>query len=58
VRVMSIVTGVQSAQVLGPTYGELFKFQSAKQGASGTRKESRVKDFAREFESGEIDSIL
>jgi cell division protein FtsZ len=58
VRVMSIVTGVQSAQVLGPTYGELFKFQSAKQGASGARKESRVKDFAREFESGEIDSIL
>jgi len=58
VRVMSIVTGVQSAQVLGPTYGELFKFQSAKQGASGARKESRVRDFAREFESGEIDSIL
>ena len=58
VRVMSIVTGVQSAQVLGPTYGELFKFQSAKQSASGTRKEPRVRDFAREFESGEIDSIL
>jgi cell division protein FtsZ len=58
VRVMSIVTGVQSAQVLGPIYGELFKFQSVKQGASGARKEPRVRDLAREFESGEIDSIL
>jgi len=58
VRVMSIVTGVQSAQVLGPTYGELFKFQRAKQGASAAGKEPRVRDFAREFESGEIDSIL
>ena len=58
VRVMSIVTGVQSAQVLGPIYGELFKFQSAKQAASGARKEPRVRDFAREFESGKIDTIL
>ena len=57
VRVMSIVTGVQSAQVLGPMYGELFKFQSAKQGTSA-RKGPRVRDFASEFESGEIDNIL
>ncbi|HYC20913.1 MAG TPA: cell division protein FtsZ [Candidatus Bathyarchaeia archaeon] len=56
VRVMSIVTGVQSAQVLGPMYGELFKFQSAKQGVS-SRKGPRVRDFAREFESGEIDIL-
>jgi cell division protein FtsZ len=57
VRVMSIVTGVQSAQVLGPMYGELFKFESAKQ-ATSARKGPRVRDFAREFESGEIDNIL
>jgi hypothetical protein len=54
---MSIVTGVQSAQVLGPMYGELFKFQSAKHSASA-RKGPRVRDLAREFESGEIDNIL
>jgi cell division protein FtsZ len=58
VRVMSIVTGVQSAQVLGPIYGELFKFQGAKSGANAARKGSRVRDVAREVESGEIDSIL
>jgi cell division protein FtsZ len=58
VRVMSIVTGVQSAQVLGPIYGELFKFQSAKPAASAARKGPRVRDLARQVEPGEIDSIL
>jgi cell division protein FtsZ len=58
VRVMSIVTGVQSAQVLGPTHGELFKFQSAKHGAGSVKKGTSTRDYSRELEYSEIDSIL
>ena len=50
VRVMSIVTGVQSAQVLGPTNGELFKFQSAKHGAGSVKKGTSIRDYSRELE--------
>jgi cell division protein FtsZ len=58
VRVMSIVTGVQSAQVLGPTNGELFKFQSAKNVAGSVKKATSIRDYSRELEYGEIDSIF
>jgi hypothetical protein len=55
---MSIVTGVQSAQVLGPTNGELFKFQSAKQGAGSDKKGTSIREYNRELEYSEIDSIF
>jgi len=58
VRVMSIVTGVQSAQVLGPAHGELFKFQSAKHDADSFKKGTSTRDYSRELEYSEIDSIL
>ena len=58
VRVMSIVTGVQSAQVLGPTKSELFKFQSEKNVASSVKKGTSIRDYSRELEYGEIDNIF
>jgi cell division protein FtsZ len=58
VRVMSIVTGVQSAQVLGPTKGELFKFQNAKSVAGSVKKGTSIRDYNHELEYGEIDSIF
>jgi cell division protein FtsZ len=58
VRVMSIVTGVQSAQVLGPTNGELFKFQSAKHSAVSVKKGTSIRDYNRELEYSEIDNIF
>jgi hypothetical protein len=52
------VTGVQSAQVLGPTHGELFKFQNAKNGAGSVKKGTNIRDYSRDLEYGEIDNIL
>jgi cell division protein FtsZ len=58
VRVMSIVTGVQSAQVLGPTQGELFKFQSSKETVGSFKKGTSIRNYSRELECSDIDSIL
>jgi hypothetical protein len=55
---MSIVTGVQSAQVLGPLDGELFKFESAKHGAGSVKKGTNIRDYSRDLEYDEIDNIL
>jgi hypothetical protein len=55
---MSIVTGVQSAQVLGPAKGELFKFQSAKHGAGSVKKGASIREYSRELEHNEIDNIF
>jgi cell division protein FtsZ len=58
VRVVSIVTGVQSAQVLGPTRNELFKFQSHKNDMSSVQTGQSIRGYARDLEYSEIDSIL
>jgi len=59
VRVMFIVTGVQSAQVLGPAQTELFKFRNPKQSAgTHTKKGINIKSRTRELEFSALDSIL
>jgi len=58
VRVMSIVTGVQSAQVLGPLYGELFKFETAKSDGTAARRASQARNFSRELKPGALDNIF
>lgn len=58
VRVMSIVTGVQSAQVLGPTQSSLFKFESSKHASGRVENRKSTANYAGDLEYSEIDSIL
>jgi len=59
VRVMFIVTGVQSAQVLGPAQSELSKLRNPKQSADiHTKKGINIKTHTRELEFSALDSIL
>ena len=59
VRIMAIMTGVQSAQVLGPAQNELFKFQTPKQDKQTyKKKETSIRNYAGNVEFTQIDSIL
>ncbi len=59
VRIMSIMTGVQSAQVLGPTQNELFKFQTAKQDLRSYKdRDTSIRSYAGIADFTQIDSIL
>jgi cell division protein FtsZ len=58
VRVMSIVTGVQSAQVLGPSRSSLFKFEISRQASSRTQNRKNTAHYAGDLEYSQIDSIL
>ncbi len=59
VRIMSIMTGVQSAQVLGPAQNELFKFHTAKRDLQTyNNKETSIRSYAGDVEYSQIDSIL
>ncbi len=59
VRIMSIMTGVQSAQVLGPAQNELFKFHTTKQDLHTYKDRSTsVRAFTDNADYTQIDSIL
>ncbi len=59
VRIMSIMTGVQSAQVLGPAQEELFKFETTKQDLHTYRnKEPSIRGYITNADYTQIDSIL
>ncbi|MGZ4902849.1 MAG: cell division protein FtsZ [Halobacteriota archaeon] len=59
VRIMAIMTGVQSAQVLGPAQNGLFRFNTAKQAVQTDKnKEMSVRSYGRNVERSQIDSIL
>lgn len=59
VRIMSIMTGVQSAQVLGPAQNELFRFHTAKQDLQTYKnKETSIRSYAGDVEYSQLDSIL
>jgi cell division protein FtsZ len=58
VRVMSIVTGVQSAQVLGPSQSSLFKFENSKHGSGQVQNHKSTTNYAGDLNYSEIDTIL
>ncbi len=59
VRIMSIMTGVQSAQVLGPVQNELFKFHTAKQDMHSYKdKDTSIRSYVGTADFSQIDSIL
>jgi cell division protein FtsZ len=58
VRVMSIVTGVQSAQVLGPSQSSLFKFENSKHASEQVLNHKGAANYAGDLDYSEIDIIL